>query len=245
MNANVCTARFFKNPVTSYKSLPSQNRTEESMNPAFKQFIKDIASQKAPGPSTTFTVPHIFFALELMAEKPIGRNKLARKLEVGEGTVRTIINRLKNSGLIETSKEGCTLTNKGVAVWEHFEELFPKRVELGETELTNAKHNYAFLVKNRGHKVKTGIEQRDAAIVAGAKRAAIMVSKQGHLTIESVSNRLEQQFPKAADQILNAVNPADNDVVVLVGADSMGKAKHGVFAASWTLIDRDEQASVS
>ncbi len=210
------------------------------MNSAFKQFIEDVVSQKAPGPSTTFTVSHIFFALDLMAEKPIGRNKLARKLEVGEGTVRTIINRLKNYGMIETSKEGCNLTSKGFAVWKNFEELFPRRVELGETELTNAKYNYAFLVKNSGRKVKSGIEQRDAAIVAGAKQAAIMVSKEGHLTIESVSNRLEQQFPKAADQILNAIHPADNDVVVLVGADTMGKAKHGAFAASWTLIDSDE-----
>jgi len=210
------------------------------MKSAFRQFIEDVASQKAPGPSTTFTVSHIFFALDLMAEKTIGRNKLARKLGVGDGTVRTIINRLKNSGLIETSKEGCNLTSKGLAVWKHFEELFPKRVELAETELTNAKYNYAFLVKNSGHKVKSGIEQRDAAIVAGAKQAAIMVSKQGHLTIESVSNRLEQQFPTAAKQILNAIHPADNDVIVLVGADKMANAKQGAFAASWTLIDRDE-----
>jgi predicted transcriptional regulator len=210
------------------------------MNSAFKQFIEDIASQKAPGPSTTFTVSHIFYALDSMAKKPIGRNKLARNLEVGEGTVRTIINRLKNSGLIETSKEGCNLTIKGLAVWKQFEELFPKRVELGETELTNAKYNYAFLVKNSGHKVRSGIEQRDAAIVAGAKQAAIMVSKQGHLTIESVSNKLEQQFPTASDQILNTIHPADNDVVVLVGAQAMVKAKHGAFAASWTLVGSDE-----
>jgi predicted transcriptional regulator len=210
------------------------------MKSAFKQFIEDIANQKAPGPSTTFTVSHIFFALGLMAEKPIGRTKLARKLEVGEGTIRTIINRLRLSRLIKTSKEGCSLTSKGLTVWRHFEMLFPKRVEIGETELTNAKHNYAFLVKNTGHKVKSGIEQRDAAIVAGARQAAIMVSKQGHLAIESVSNRLELQFPEAADQILTAVSPANNDVVVLVGADSLGKAKHGAFAASWTLIDLDE-----
>jgi len=200
------------------------------MTPTFKQYIENLANQKAPGPSTTFTVSHIFFALELMAEKPIGRNKLAKKLDVGEGAIRTIINRLKDAGLIATSKEGCNLTSKGFNVWKQFEEHFPKRVEIGKTELTKTDYNYAFLVKNSGHKIKSGIEQRDAAIVAGAKRAAIMVSKQGHLTIESVSNRLEQQFPKAADQILNAVNPADNDVVVLVGADSMGKANNRLLS---------------
>jgi predicted transcriptional regulator len=213
------------------------------MNTTLNQFIETVACQKAPGPSTMFTAAHVFFALELMAERPIGRNKMAKKLEVGEGTVRTIINRLKNSGLIVTSKEGCNLTSKGFAVWKRFEELFPKRVEIGETELTTAEHNYAFLVKNSGHKVKSGIEQRDAAIVAGAKRAVIMVSKGGHLTIESVSNSLEQQFPTATDQILTTIHPEDNDVIVLVGAETIWKAKHGAFAASWALVKPGEKTS--
>jgi predicted transcriptional regulator len=214
------------------------------MKLAFKQFIEDIASTKAPGPSTTFTAAHIFFALELMAAKPIGRNQLARKLGVGEGTVRTIISRLKNCGLIETSRKGCNLTSKGCTVWNKFETLFPRRAELGKTELTNAKHNYAFLVKNSGNKVKSGIEQRDAAVVAGATGAVIIVSKKGQLTIESVSNRLEKQFPTAADQIQKTFCPEDNDVVVLVEATLPLKVKQGVFAASWTLIGGNESLDV-
>src|SRR4030043_1155258 len=201
------------------------------MTSAFKQFIENIAKQKAPGPSTTFTASHIFYALELMAQKPIGRNKLAMKLEVGEGTIRTIINRLKEAGLITTSKEGCTLTSKGLDIWKKFTEYFPERAEIGKTELTNAEHNYAFLIKNSGHKIKSGIEQRDAAIMAGAKRAVIIVSKSGHLSIESVSNDIAKEFPKATTQILKVTRPEDNDVIVIAGADALQKAKHAAFAA--------------
>lgn len=211
----------------------------------FKEFIENIASAKAPGPSIAFDTSHIFFAMELIAAKPIGRNQLARKLEVGEGTIRTIISRLKSNDLIDTTKKGCNLTSKGASIWNKFEQLFPKRAEIGKTELTNAKYNYAFLVKNTGHNVKSGIEQRDAAIVAGATIAVIIVSKQGHLTIESVSNRLEKKFPQAADQIQKTFQPQDNDVVVLVGAATPSKAKHGAFAASWTLIGDDEWVQVS
>jgi len=210
------------------------------MKPSFKQLIADIVSPKAPGPSTKFTTAHIFFALEMMAEKSIGRNSLAKKLEIGEGTVRTIVNRLKSCDLIGTTREGCSLTSKGQAVWKKFDELFPKRAVIGKTELTDSEFNYAFLVKNRGHNVRSGIEQRDAAIVAGAKGAVIIVSRQGHLEIESVSNRLEQKFPAAADKILKTFCPENNDVVVLVGAVSPGKAKESAFAASWTLISRNE-----
>jgi hypothetical protein len=176
-----------------------------------------------------------------MAERPIGRNRLAVKLNVGEGAVRTIINRLKGAGLIVTSKAGCTLTAKGLSIWKKFERFFPKRVEIGKTELTTAEHNYAFLVKNSGHKVKSGIEQRDAAIVAGAKRAVVIVSRGGHLVIESVSNNIEKEFPKAANQILKVIQPEDNDVIIIAGADILQKAKNAAFAASWALLDGDKE----
>jgi len=207
------------------------------MTSAFKQFIESIAGEKAPGPTATFSVSHIFYALGLIAERPIGRNKLAEKLGVGEGAIRTITKHLKDADLIVTSKTGCTLTAKGLSTWKKFEKFFPTRVEIGKTELTASEHNYAFLVKNSGHKVKSGIEQRDAAIVAGAQCAVAIVSKRGHLVIESVSNSIEKEFPKAANQILKVIQPEDNDVIIIAGADILQKAKHAAFAASWALLD--------
>jgi predicted transcriptional regulator len=211
------------------------------MSSSFKQFIESVAGEKAPGPSATFSVAHIFYALELVAEKPIGRNKLAENLNVGEGAIRTIIKHLKDAGLIITSKAGCTLTAKGLSAWKKFEVFFPKRGKIAKTELTTAEHNYAFLVKNSGHKVKSGIEQRDTAIAAGAKRAVIIVSRGGHLIIESVSNSIEKEFPQATSQILKVIQPEDNDVIVIAGADALQKAKHAAFAASWALLNGDKK----
>jgi predicted transcriptional regulator len=211
------------------------------MTSQFKRFIENLASPKGPGPSTTFSMFHIFFALELMAEKPIGRTKLAEKLNVGDGAIRTIISRLKDAGLIVTSKEGCNLTDKGLSVWKNFAEVFPKRVVIEKTPLTTSAYNYAFLVKNRGHKVKSGIDQRDAAIMGGARRAVVIVSKNGHLVIESVSNSIEKDFPEAANKILKGLKPEDNDVIIIAGADDPIKAKRGAFAASWVLLVNDKK----
>jgi len=212
------------------------------MTSQFKSFIESLASPKGAGPSTTFSMFHIFYALELTAKKPIGRNKLAEKLHVGEGAIRTIISRLKDASLIVTSKEGCALTDKGVSVWKNFEEVFPKRVEIGRTALTTSEYNYAFLVKNRGHWVKSGIDQRDAAIMGGAKRAIVIVFKNNRLMIESVSNSIEKEFPEAAKEILTKLEPKDNDVIIIAGADNPLKAKRGAFAASWVLIDNNEKS---
>jgi predicted transcriptional regulator len=203
---------------------------------SLKKFIQEIAGKKAPGPSTTFTVFHVFYALELMSQEPIGRNKLAKKLNVGDGAVRTIISRLREAGLIDTSKEGCNLTKKGLEVWGQFEKVFPKRIEIPKSELNESEYNFAFLVKNSGQKVRSGIDQRDAAIIAGARKALVSVFKDGHLRIESVSDCIEKQYPKAANQILQELKPDDNDVVIVAGSDTALKAKRGAFAASWSLI---------
>ena len=206
------------------------------MAASLKKFIQGIAGKKAPGPSTTFTVFHVFYALELMAQKPLGRNKLAEKLSVGDGAVRTIISRLRDAGLIKTSKEGCNLTKKGLEIWRQFEEIFPKRMEIPRSELSESEFNFAFLVKNSGQKVKSGIDQRDAAIIAGARKALVIIYRNGHLHIESVSDCIEKDYPKAANQILKELVPKDNDVIIIAGADSALKAKRGAFAASWSLI---------
>ena len=180
---------------------------------------------------------HIFYALELMSEKTIGRNKLAEKLNVGEGAIRTIISRLIDAGLIATSKEGCTLTSKGLRTWKEFEEAFPKRMAVEKNELATADYNCAFLVKNSGHKIKSGIDQRDAAIVAGARKAIVIVSKNGHLRIDSVSDNIESEFPKAASQIMRDLKPENNDVIIIAGAETPLKAMRGAFAASWSLLE--------
>jgi DNA-binding MarR family transcriptional regulator len=206
------------------------------MAASLKKFLVQIAGKKAPGPSTTFTIFHVYYALELMAQEPIGRNKLAERLSVGDGAVRTIISRLKEAGLIETSKEGCNLTKKGLEIWQQFQEIFPKQATIPKNELTTSAFNHAFLVRNCSERVKSVIDQRDAAIIAGARNALVMIYKNGHLCIESVSDCIEKQYPRAAEVILKELSPKENDVVIVAGADSALKAKRGAFAASWSLI---------
>lgn len=203
----------------------------------FKQLVEKIMSEKAQGPSPTFSVFHILRAIELMAEKAIGRSKLAESLNVGEGAARTIIGRLKDAGLVATSKAGCTLTNKGWKFWEGYTSIFGKKVKIEKNELTLADYNFAILIKNRGHKIKSGMEQRDAAITVGARGAVTVMFKGGRLILPSVSIDMTKEFPKATRQITDFLRPKENDIVVIVSADSLEKAEYGAFAAAWTLLN--------
>jgi DNA-binding MarR family transcriptional regulator len=201
-----------------------------------KKFMQQIAEKKAPGPSTSFTIFHLYYTLELLAKRSLGRNKLAEKLCVGDGAVRTIINRLKEAELIETSKGGANLTPKGQEIWQQFEAIFPQQADIPKSDLTPAEFNHAYLLRGRKEKIGSGIDQRDAAIIAGARQALAITYKDKQLGIESVSDNIEKQFPRAASQLIEQLNPQDNDVIVVAGAESALKAKRGAFAATWSLI---------
>jgi predicted transcriptional regulator len=202
----------------------------------FKGFLEKISGEKAPGPSPSFSLFHMLHALELIAEKAIGRNKLAENLNVGEGAIRTIIERLKNAGLITTSKVGCTLTNKGLKLWKKYKSTL-KKAEIQKSELAFTEYSSAILIKNSGNKIKSGVEQRDAAVKAGAKGATTIIFKKGRLIIPSVSSNMINDFPKAANQIINLLKPKENDAIIIGSGNSLEEASQGALAAAWTLLD--------
>jgi predicted transcriptional regulator len=206
------------------------------MSSSFRHFLEHIAKEKAPGPSPAFSVFHLLLAIELVAENPIGRGKLAQNLGVGEGVIRTILGRLTGAGLITTSKAGCKLTKRGLGIWKEYSSIV-RKVEIGKNELTDASHTYAILVKDHGHRLKSGMEQRDAAVMAGAKTATTMLYKARLLKIPSVTENAEKDFPKASDRVLKLLKPVANDAIVIVGADNQAKAVYAAMAAAWTLLN--------
>jgi predicted transcriptional regulator len=209
--------------------------------PSFKQLIEKLAKEKAAGPTTLVSEVHLLLALERIAAKPIGRNKLAEELGIGEGVARTLIDRLKEAGLIEISKSGCSLTQSGLKLFNDYES-FIRKLKIEKNELTIAEYNYAVLVRDGASKVKTGIEQRDAAIIAGAKSATTIVCRNGRLAFP-FPNRGMSHYLKASTQIENILEPRENDAIVIVGSDRSEKAEYGVLAAALTLVDNGKQGN--
>ncbi|HVP93304.1 MAG TPA: DUF4443 domain-containing protein [Acidobacteriota bacterium] len=202
----------------------------------FKGFLEKISSEKAPGPSPSFSLFHMLKAIELIAEGAIGRNKLAENLNVGEGAIRTIIERLKDAGLITMSRAGCTLTNKGAKLWKEYKSAL-KKIEIRKNELALAQYSSAVLIKNGGNKIRSGVEQRDAAVKAGARGATTIILKGGQLIIPSVSSDMINDFPEAANQIIRLLKPEENDAIVIGSGTTLCEAEHGALAAAWTLLD--------
>lgn len=212
------------------------DRSEAISASTLKSLITGLAESTAPGPYLSSSVFHLFYALELISGKTGGRTRLAEQLNVGEGVVRTILRRLNGAGLVTTSTVGCALTDEGLRIWRGFENVFPRRAEFLRTALTPSIFNYAFLIRGGSGKVGSGIEQRDAAIVAGALCTLVVVFEGGHLQIKSVCDNVEKAFPNVASEMHRELKPQEDDVIVVAGGETALKARRGAFAASWSLL---------
>jgi len=205
-----------------------------------KKLLESLLEEKAPGPYLSFSIFHLIKALEMIAkEGPIGRGKLSEELKTGEGAIRTLVERLRNAGLITVSKQGCLLTEKGEKIWSKMQMFFPQKVKLKPNELALAACNVAIKVRGCGDKVRSGLEQRDAALLAGAKGAITLFFRKKKLVLPAITEDVAEDFPATFTQITEKLLLDENDVVVIGSADAWDKAEYGALAAAWSLIEND------
>jgi hypothetical protein len=201
-----------------------------------KKLLENLLEEKASGPFPSFAIYHVIKTLELVAKGHVGRGKLSEELKIGEGATRTLIERLKAAHLVSVSKKGCSLTEKGKKLWSEFESVFPQKISLEKNELVLTECNVAVLVRGCGDNVRTGVEQRDAAMMAGAKGATTLVFRNKKLTMPNMSDDVSHNFPLAFRQITSILKLKENDVIVIGSAETVSKAEYGAWAAAWTLI---------
>jgi DNA-binding Lrp family transcriptional regulator len=168
-------------------------------------------------------------ALEFIAKHGrMGRKDLAKELGIGEGSVRTILNQLKRSGLLVSSRGGHSLTHKGRRALGTPSEFV--RIDAGD--LTVGEVDVATIVRGAAAKVKKGIEQRDEAIKAGATGATILVFKEGQVQFP---DRFIEVGKELSETIVKALRPREGDVIVIGTGSDVSSAEAGARAAARTL----------
>jgi len=103
----------------------------------------------------------------------ISRAELVKKLEFGEGTVRTILDILKNNELINSTQKGHSLSGEGKRILDNVKkdvELL-ERIEYSGYEGLKSQ---GIIIKNAQKLEKTTL-LRDKAIKSGADSALILV----------------------------------------------------------------------
>jgi hypothetical protein len=201
--------------------------------------IQALAQPPSIGPSPSFTYPQVCSALLLIGDKRgLGRAQLSKTLGLGEGTARTIIKHFSRAGIVKTTQKGCALTSKGMALHRQLRSRFSELFTVDARQLALDTTSTAMLVKDSARKVKQGIEQRDAAVRAGAAGACTILVRKGRFLIPSSSERwtLNANDPLARE--LNSIfHPHDDDVIVIAGAKERTIADCAAIAVGLTLVD--------
>jgi len=199
--------------------------------------MEKIARKLAPGRSPTFTEVHIIKALETISvEKAVGRIKLSKTLGLGEGATRTLAKHLRNEGIIEILRSGIVLSESGRKLLSVLKSKIGGETEVPESSLTVGSFNVAVLVRDEAHVVTYGLEQRDAAIKAGASGATTLVFSHNRLAMPGTSEDVFQNIQSIHDVLVSKLKPKENDVIIVGSADDRLTAEFGAKAAVLELL---------
>jgi len=206
-------------------------------SPLTLEALRDVLSSEYKGPRAVFSEIHVLKAiLAIGAAGAVGRGKLGSLVGLGQGEVRTLIKRLKENDLILIQPDGCRLSRKGEREFQRLREKIPWSSSVEARSLGIGVKCAAVLVRGAGRSVRKGIEQRDAAVRAGAIGAFTALFANGRFIIPGEGVDCEKDGPRGLWSAARAEVPREGDVLIVVGADSDEAAELGTLAAALTLF---------
>ena len=180
------------------------------------QILQNIVSRKGSSKVLTFSIPHVFKALQLLNnEKFVSRSKFCKELHLGEGSVKTLILHLKHEKMIDTARAGNYLTGRGKKLCEAITQIIKSECKLGKCKITANPHNYAILLNNFSFAIKTGIEQRDYAIMYGASGCITIIYKNNRFVFPGEDKECLREDKETRKKILEELVPCEGDVIII------------------------------
>ncbi len=186
------------------------------------------------GPLHRFADYHVFrVLLALQDGRRKGRKHLADSIGIGEGSMRTIVEYLRDRGLIDVKQTGVKMSAKGREFLIQFP-LEVKRLSTSGISVVSGK-NVAVRVRGRSKRITLGIEQRDAAVKAGAAGATTVIVVGGKLIVPPDYD-LDVEQPDQASELRSAFRLGEGDVVVIGTGPTFDRAEDGALAAAFEMI---------
>ena len=204
--------------------------------------LQRISSRYAPSRVLSFDIVHVFKTLQLIKNRGhASRGLLSKELGLGEGAIKTLIRHLKMHNMIKTTNTGTHMTDKGEATLLELLSSIPSEMRLPATtkySISLGKYNYVVLLKQLGVAMKSGIEQRDAAIKIGAKGATTLLFKDGKFimpTNTTTNYDSLKEEPNVYALLTKRLKPEEGDAII-IGSDDASKRTAEFAAKSAALL---------
>jgi len=185
------------------------------------------------GPMFRFNDANVYWALHLLSDgRRMGRKRLAEEVGVGEGSMRRIIDTLKEWEFILIKQTGITITKAG----QSFLNQIPIRpVDLNLKDSVMGEFQQAVMVLGVADKVNNGMEQRDEGIKVGATGCTTVVLRDGVLSIPPDWN-LDENDPANAMKIRKEIGMTQNDIIIIGGGNTQSVAVEAAVSAALVMF---------
>ena len=181
------------------------------------------------GPMFRFNDANLYWSLHLLSDgRRMGRKRLADEVGVGEGSMRRIIDTLKEWDFINIKQTGITITKAGISFLEQLP-LRPVNIFV-EGSVAGACQQGG-LVLGGADKVVNGMEQRDAGIKVGADGCTTIVIRDGVLMIPPDWN-MDEKTPELAYKIRKEIGMTQSDALIIGGGETQALATEAAITAA-------------
>ncbi len=182
--------------------------------------LQEITGRYAPSRILSFDIAHVFKALQLIETRGhTSRDVLCKELNLGEGSVKTLVKHLMMENMIETSNAGTKMSDKGKKLFAGLLSSIPAECKIPKCSIALGKFNYAILLKQLSVAIKLGIEQRDAAIKVGGVGATTLLFRKGKFVIPVTNIDSLKKEPQVHRLLIKELSPEDGDVVIIASSD--------------------------
>ena len=169
-------------------------------------------------------------ALLLISSEPLGRNQLMKKLELTEASTRSLMKKLVSAKFVRTTTKGISLNASGLGFVNKIKGVFA-----GPVQISYGNFSIAFKVSNAASMINVGLEQRDAAIRAGAAGCLLLVYRGNRLILPG-GEGIENVYIDIFNGVSQNFKLSDGDVVVVAFANTKRQAELGAWAGAKTLL---------
>lgn len=207
------------------------------------QMLEDVLERwrrGQTGPLPHLTSLQLLHALIVIDEKaPVGRRLLAQELELSDGIVRGLLERLVEQGIAQDKSSGAMLTSRGNARLQKFlTQISVMKIQfLDECELVPGKSATAIHLRGRYRPGMTGVPQRDEAIKSGAQGSITIGFRGGRLVLPPDDRDAAEISPREDRRLRDVFRPSENDLIVIGFAANRARSLSGALAAVLTMSE--------
>lgn len=138
--------------------------------------------------------------------------------------------------MVESTKSGTFLTEKGHRLTNKIKNTISNECRIKKSSIFQGKHNHAALLKKYSKMIKTGLEQRDYAILYGSSGCTTLIYKNGKLVFPGNERECFPKDLKTRNHILENLYPDEEDVIIISSSDDPFVAEISAKnSALWTM----------